>query len=248
MAARRLGNCCGPNPRSRRNEPAPAIPATRRQALGTRTGFRAEAIRDQKLHHPPGRYSCSGRQVRGPWAMETRDSRRSATGRQPTWPLRSSRLPVSRRPWDRTGVAHKCRARKSLGRFRPAALPPRAALALRSLTKTTANRRLLPRMRCGSGLALKDWAFLPCSPLSLEVCKLTSELQFEQRVFHIGARHRLLAGKYGQVAVERRARINKVPGCLCQQVYHPCVRFVNDHQAMDAVFWIWEFVGATVRQ
>src|ERR1035441_1357296 len=99
---------------------------------------------------------------------------------------------------------------------------------------------------CGSGLALKDWAFLPCSPLSLEVCKLTSELQFEQRVFHIGARHRLLAGRYGQVAVERRARINKVPGCLCQQVYHPYVRFVNDHQAMDAVFRIWEFVGATV--
>src|ERR1039458_848629 len=93
---------------------------------------------------------------------------------------------------------------------------------------------------CGSGLALKDWAFLPCSPLSLEVCKLTSELQFAQRVFHIGARHRLLAGRYGQVEVERRARINKVPGCLCQQVYHPYVRFVNDHQAMDAVFWIWE--------
>src|ERR1039458_5888361 len=73
MAARRLGNCCGPNPRSRRNEPAPAIPATRRQALGTRTGFRAEAIRYQKLHIHLGGTRVLVDQIRdaGPWKPAT---------------------------------------------------------------------------------------------------------------------------------------------------------------------------------
>src|ERR1019366_6573021 len=61
MAAKRSGNCWGPNPRSRRSEPAPAIPATRRQAVDTRTGFLTEAIWYQDFHFE------RPRQLRGGW-------------------------------------------------------------------------------------------------------------------------------------------------------------------------------------
>src|ERR1035438_8982150 len=49
MAARWLGNCCDPNPHSRRSEPAPAIPATRRQAVDTRTDRKSTRLNSSHL-------------------------------------------------------------------------------------------------------------------------------------------------------------------------------------------------------
>src|ERR1039457_3187432 len=166
MAARWLGNCCGPNPRSRRSEPAPAIPATRRQALGTRTGFRAEALRYQKLHIHLGGTRVPVDQIRdaGPWKPAT------AAGQQ--------------RGGDLLDLfdLHAIRYREDLGIERE--------LLINDVPENLSSASVLPRYRpgplwrsgreqkqlriadyylvCGSGLALKDWAFLHAAPFPLK--------------------------------------------------------------------------------
>src|ERR1017187_304425 len=47
MTARLAGDAWGAAPLSRMNEPAPAIPATRRQTVDTRAGFRGEAAKSR---------------------------------------------------------------------------------------------------------------------------------------------------------------------------------------------------------
>src|ERR1035438_7863512 len=47
MTARRPGDAWGAAPLSRMNEPAPAIPATRRQTVDTRAGFRVKAAKSR---------------------------------------------------------------------------------------------------------------------------------------------------------------------------------------------------------
>src|ERR1035441_1880861 len=47
MTARRPGDAWGAAPLSRMNEPAPAIPATRRQTVETRAGFRVKAAKSR---------------------------------------------------------------------------------------------------------------------------------------------------------------------------------------------------------